>query len=178
MIAVADTGPLRYLSLIGQIGLLPHIFEEVLIPNAVANELSQSSTPQIASDLILHCPSWLKICSVPSVDPSLNQFNQFGHGEFEAITLALSVQADVLLTDDRAAKNIATQTMGIAASGTIGILYEAVINDLVPFTAANFDESIVRLQTTTNFRFSRSLRKTMDELSRRLNSLLLPRSTP
>jgi predicted nucleic acid-binding protein len=76
MIAVADTGPLLYLSLIDQVGLLPQIFEKVLIPQAVADELSRSSTPKPASVLSKGGPSWLEICTVPSVDASLSRFGR------------------------------------------------------------------------------------------------------
>jgi predicted nucleic acid-binding protein len=142
MIAVSDTGPILYLSLINCTELLPQIFEKVLIPRAVADELSDTATPPKASALIEHKPDWLHICDVPSTDPSLHHL---GVGEQQSITLAGSVGADVLLTDDRAAKNFATLVANIAASGTIGVLYEAAMDDLVPFTPADFDESVQRL---------------------------------
>jgi uncharacterized protein len=165
MIAVSDTGPLLYLSLIDCIDLLPLIFEKVLIPHAVADELSDPSTPAEASALIEHRPRWLHIYDVPSTDPSMYHL---GRGEQQAIALARSVGADVLLTDDRAAKGFATQVMNIAASGTIGVLYEAAIDDLIPFTAWNFDESVERL-LATNFRRPRTLLESIDELSRKLH---------
>lgn len=39
MIAVTDTSPLRYLILIGEIDLLPKFFSQVLVPQAVLDEL-------------------------------------------------------------------------------------------------------------------------------------------
>jgi predicted nucleic acid-binding protein len=165
MIAVSDTGPLLYLSLINCTELLPQIFEKVLIPHAVADELSDISTPAQASALIERCPPWLRICDVPSTDPSLLHL---GRGEQQAISLAGSAGADVLLTDDRAAKGLATQIMHIAASGTIGVLYEAAINDQIPFTAANFDRSVERL-LTTNFRRTQTLLESIEKLSRKLH---------
>ena len=52
MIAVSDTGPILYLSLINCTYLLPQIFEKVLIPRAVADKLSDTATPPKASALI------------------------------------------------------------------------------------------------------------------------------
>jgi predicted nucleic acid-binding protein len=46
MLVVADTTPLRYLTAIGEVGLLPTIFGKVLIPPAVWNELTAASTPE------------------------------------------------------------------------------------------------------------------------------------
>lgn len=94
MIAVSDTGPLHYLSLIEQTGLLPQIYERVLIPQAVAADLSHSSTPKQASDPITNQPDWLNIRQVASIYPGLPQF---GSGELEAISLAHLLKADILL---------------------------------------------------------------------------------
>jgi predicted nucleic acid-binding protein len=159
---------LLYLSHIDQVRLLPQIFQKVLIPQAVADELSHPSTPEPAAALIERCPFWLEICTVPSVDPSLGQF---GAGERKAITLALSAGADLLLVDDLAAKSHATQTMHIAASGRIGVLYAAVIEDLIPFTTMDFDRSTDSLLRDTNFRSTETLRRTIKERSRKLHAL-------
>ena len=40
MIIVADTSPLNYLVLIGEIELLPSLFGQVIIPHAVLAELA------------------------------------------------------------------------------------------------------------------------------------------
>jgi len=166
MIAVSDTGPLLYLSLIDCIELLPRIFEKVLIPRAVAEELTDTSTPPQASALIVRKPDWLDICTVPGTDLSLQRL---GPGEREAITLALSAHSDVLLIDDAAARRIATQTCKIAASGTIGVLYEAARDGRVPFTATEFDHAIERLQMTS-FYASSALQQSIQDLSRRLHA--------
>ena len=41
MIVVADTSPLNYLVLIGQIDVLKHLYGQVLIPPAVLAELTK-----------------------------------------------------------------------------------------------------------------------------------------
>jgi predicted nucleic acid-binding protein len=165
MIAVSDTGPLLYLALIECTKLLPQIFEKVFIPRAVADELSDPSTPAQAAALIQSCPSWLQICDVSTTDAALLHL---GRGEQQAIALAGSVGADVLLTDDRAAKKLVTQVVNIAASGTIGVLYEAAIDDLIPFTAGDFDVSVEHL-LATNFRHTQTLLESIQELSRKLH---------
>ena len=37
MIIISDTSPINYLILIGQIDLLPQLFEQIIIPEAVYN---------------------------------------------------------------------------------------------------------------------------------------------
>ena len=165
MITVADTGPLLYLSLIGRVELLPLLFERVLMPQAVAEELSHRSTPEEARGFIADCPSWLQTCSVPELELSLGRF---GRGEQEAIALAVSVAADVLLIDDGRAKRFATQTLGISTSGTIGVLYQAAVSDLVAFTVDDFDMAIAGL-LATNFHAGKTLRGSLKRLSERLH---------
>jgi len=46
LLVVADTSPIRYLVQIGHIDLLPRLFEKVLIPGVVADELRHPSAPQ------------------------------------------------------------------------------------------------------------------------------------
>lgn len=43
MIVVADSGPLHYLILLGHVDLLRRFYGQVLVPEAVAHELSVSS---------------------------------------------------------------------------------------------------------------------------------------
>jgi len=45
MIVVADSSPLHYLILLEQTDLLRRLYEEVLIPNAVAAELRAVGSP-------------------------------------------------------------------------------------------------------------------------------------
>jgi len=47
MLIVADTGPLQYLLLIGQIELLPSLFGDIYIPSSVVGELSHPRTPVV-----------------------------------------------------------------------------------------------------------------------------------
>jgi predicted nucleic acid-binding protein len=47
MIVVADSGPLRYLLVIGHIDILPPLFDRVLIPAAVRQELTHPRAPAL-----------------------------------------------------------------------------------------------------------------------------------
>ncbi len=49
MIVVADTSPLNYLVLIGEIEWLPSLYQRILIPQAVCKELLQAQTPLAVS---------------------------------------------------------------------------------------------------------------------------------
>lgn len=61
MIVIADTSPINYLVVIGEIDILPKLFVEVIIPQAVFDELNHEQAPTIVRDFINRKFSWLKI---------------------------------------------------------------------------------------------------------------------
>jgi hypothetical protein len=44
-LVIADTGPINYLLLIGHVEILPALFEKVILPSSVKNELTNPETP-------------------------------------------------------------------------------------------------------------------------------------
>jgi len=55
----ADTGPLNYLVLTSEIELLPKLFERVLAPQAVRDELADGDAPAAVRARIAQTPPWL-----------------------------------------------------------------------------------------------------------------------
>ena len=49
-LVIADTGPVNYLVLIGQIDLLPALFDKVILPSAVRAELTTALAEQAQLD--------------------------------------------------------------------------------------------------------------------------------
>ena len=66
MIVVADTTPLNYLVLIGQIELLSVLYQRVLIPQEVHRELQQSRTPATVSQWAASLPAWCEVRAASS----------------------------------------------------------------------------------------------------------------
>jgi hypothetical protein len=56
MLVVADTTPLNYLVLIGQVTVLASLYEQVVIPNAVATELRHPKAPEVVRAWIASPP--------------------------------------------------------------------------------------------------------------------------
>ncbi len=84
-------------------------------------------------------------------------------GEREAILLAQELTADLLLVDDRQARQAAT-ALGINITGTIGILDKAASEGLIDLKSA-----VEKIQNT-NFRISDDVvRKLIEENERRGN---------
>jgi predicted nucleic acid-binding protein len=157
MIAVADTSPLCYLILIGEIDLLPKLFGQVLVPPAVFAELLHEDAPDAVRAWAASLPSWI------SVQEGTFRGNagmeKLQAGEQGAILLAESVRADVVLVDEKSARRVAGDR-GLRITGTLGVLSAAAARGLVDLPAA-----IDRL-TKTNFRYSPALLKaTLDRFA-------------
>jgi predicted nucleic acid-binding protein len=58
--AIADAGPIYYLALIGQTGILPILFGKVIIPFAVRDELAHRQAPDAVRLWIESPPDWLE----------------------------------------------------------------------------------------------------------------------
>jgi predicted nucleic acid-binding protein len=130
---VADTGPLHYLVLIGQIEILPRLFGGVSIPTIVRDELDQPRTPAPVRAWIAALPSWLTVLPTPAdADPANTTLDD---GERAAIALAVELRAELLLMDDRAGV-AAARARGFAVTGTLGLLDRAARCDLVDLDAA------------------------------------------
>ena len=77
MRAVSDTGPLNYLVLIGQVAILPALFTDVVIPEAVRTELSDPDTPARVREWIVDAPPWLTTMpDMGAPNPALHSLDQ------------------------------------------------------------------------------------------------------
>jgi predicted nucleic acid-binding protein len=141
-LVVADTSPLNYLVLIGQIEILPALFEKVFVPQIVQHELLHDEAPESVRRWIADPPSWLEIAPKgnDSDDPDLQRLDD---GERAAILLAIKMGADLLLIDDRDGVNIA-RSRGFAVTGTLGILDLAAGRGLI-----RLSDAVGRLKNTS-----------------------------
>jgi predicted nucleic acid-binding protein len=153
MIVVADTSPINYLLLIDQIDLLPRLFQQIIIPDVVRDEMVDPSAPLLLQQWIANPPSWLTVQTVSGVDATLNALDP---GEQAAITLAQNLPADLLIIDERLGRRIASDR-GISIIGTLGVLDDAASQGLI-----DLSDVIARLQQT-NFRISRRIIQTLLE---------------
>lgn len=148
MIVIADTSPLCYLVLIEQIRLLPELFSQILIPEGVYTELMAEGAPIPLREWAAVPPEWLQIHAVQDQpDPDLESLHE---GERQAIQLALQLGADLIILDERRARQIATDK-GLFITGLLGILDVAASRRMI-----DLPEAVRRLRQTT-FRVSPSL---------------------
>ena len=160
MIVVSDTSPICYLVLIEAIDLLPQLYGQVIIPQAVLLELDALGAPSVLREWIEDPPSWLNVRAVKITnDQSLSCLD---FGERHAISLAVKLKADLIILDEREARKVAA-SRNLKVIGLLGVLYQAALRDLIDLA-----ESIERLRKT-NFRVSSNLLESL--LSRHQNEI-------
>ena len=117
MIVVSDTTPLISLLKINRIDLLEKLFGDVLIPQAVFDELEADEIRQKKFIVV-------KPVNNPESASILKRAAGLDQGESEAIVLSDELKADLLLMDEAKGRNVSAQ-MGLRIMGTIGILMAA-----------------------------------------------------
>lgn len=154
MIVISDTTPVISLLKAGHLEVLKDLFGEVIIPEAVFQELTGNATFKEEAAQVRSC-SFIRVDRVKD-QKTVNIFRRvtgLDAGESESIVMAEEKQADLLLMDERKGRRVANQ-MGLTITGTIGILLHA------------FDEKILSGKEVEN-----CLAK-MNECGIRLNSAL------
>jgi predicted nucleic acid-binding protein len=106
-LVIADTGPVNYLILIGHIDLLPVLFEKVVLPTMVQSELASRKAPPFVRQWIADRPPWVEVRESPLSKAEDASLKGIDAGEKTAIQLAISLNADLLLMDDRKGVNAA-----------------------------------------------------------------------
>lgn len=145
-VVVADTSPLNYLVQTGAISVLPKLYGQVVIPQAVFDELSDPGAPESVRRWLAVRPSWVEVRSPKIIDATL----ALGRGEVEAISLAQEIQADEILLDERRARSAALER-GLTVTGTLGILEAAAKRHLLELA------EVVKQLERTNFRIDPAL---------------------
>jgi uncharacterized protein len=130
MRAVSNTSPISNLAILGRLELLKQRYGTVLIPSAVATELNALSHPQAKARIAAALnEGWLRVHPVSTTSPPLPF--PLDAGETEAITLALSARADVLLMDEKRGREAARRN-GLTVAGVLGELLRARQTGLLP----------------------------------------------
>ena len=120
MLVVADTTPLRYLIVIGAIDILLPLYEPVVVPQTVYEELQHSRTPQEVRAWLVASPPWMELRHPGRIE----WLPQLGPGEQDAIALAEELHADFVLMDD-ADGRMEAERRAMTVIGTMGILERA-----------------------------------------------------
>jgi predicted nucleic acid-binding protein len=152
MIVVSNSSPLVSLAAIGRLELLHDLYDTITIPQAVHQEvvirgLGRPGAAEVQSLDWIVCQDVSDLNMVTALEGRLDR------GEAEAITLAVELQADLLLMDERLGRAEASR-FGLRFVGVLGVLIEAKARGLLQRIEPILDE----LQNDAGFRMSEALR--------------------
>ncbi|MEM6839108.1 MAG: DUF3368 domain-containing protein [Cyanobacteria bacterium P01_C01_bin.120] len=129
MIVISDTSAPSNLAIVDHLWLLEAIYQTVIIPDGVASELAAASNPIIAAIPTL---GWIRTQSLTDTQlaDQLQQERGLDVGEANAVALALELQADKLLIDEKLGRREAVR-LGLPIIGILGVLLIAKQTSLI-----------------------------------------------
>jgi len=113
---VSDSSPLIALSSVDRLDLMQLIFDTVIIPVSVRDEV-MGTAAKIAGEL----PSFIRVKPIAAELPVRFLKLNLHAGESEAIALALERNIQGIILDDKQAREIAAE-LGLKVIGTLGVL--------------------------------------------------------
>lgn len=140
MIIVSDTSPINNLAAINQLELLRQLYGTVIIPEAVYRELTEPDFP-VAGATEVQTFDWIQTRQVTNHTIVEVLRNELDLGETEAIALALELEAEQVLIDERLGRIVAAR-LNLRYTGILGILVEAKSQGLIPLVKPLLDDLI------------------------------------
>lgn len=151
MIVVSDTSILINLVRFGELALLQKLYGEVHVPTAVWHEVVEKGRSKPGAADVEKAP-WITVGIVSNQEFVKALRQDLDAGESEAIALALELQADLLLMDERLGRATA-QYFGLKYIGLLGVLTLAKKKSLIPEIRSLMD----RLRDEAGFYISEAL---------------------
>ena len=123
MIVVSNTSPLTNLAAIGRFDLLRDLYSELYIPSGVWEELNAGGQRWPGS-IEVERANWIRRRNPHNDVLVATLMRDLDRGEAETIALALELDCDRVVIDERDGRRIA-QRHGLSLIGTVGVLVEA-----------------------------------------------------
>lgn len=133
---VVNSTPIIALSKCGRLSLLREMYDEVVIPEAVYNEIT--AIDDVASRSLVGALDWIHVQKIKGSEDRRLYRTRLHDGEVEVMILAQEIHADVVIIDDYAARSTAG-LLDLPLTGTIGVLIKAkkkkLIGEVMPIIA-------------------------------------------
>jgi predicted nucleic acid-binding protein len=127
---VSNSSPLIALTRVNHLLLLQRLYSELYLPAAVWHEVVVQGRGQPGAAAVQGAP-WIVRSAIRNAPLVLSLTQDLGAGEAEAIVLAQELPADLLIVDERHAREKARR-LGIPVIGVLGVLLEAKARRLLP----------------------------------------------
>jgi len=134
---VCDTSPLQYLFQIGLLELLPTLYGEITVPEAVVLEIEEGRRHGVSLPDVQALP-WVRVRRAKD-RTVVAIVTDLGAGEREVLALAVERPGCLAVLDDRLARRYASH-LGIKITGTLGVLLRAKRGSHLKTIAPALDE--------------------------------------
>lgn len=151
MIVVSHTSPIINLAAVNRLNILHELYDRIIIPEAVFHEISVIATGQPGSEEVKEF-DWIITQKVTNQTLVKALRIELDRGEAEAIALAIELNADLLLIDEKIGRAVATR-FDLKFIGLLGTIIEAKSKGLVESVKPILND----LQTKAGFWISRKL---------------------
>jgi len=143
LIVVSNASPLINISGLNLFQHLPSLYEKLILPEAVFNEVVKKGKGRKGAKEVLHgIASGFIIRKKVGNELAVDALSEFiGDGESEAIILASELFADAIVLDDNKARNIA-HSMNLNVIGTIGILLALKEKNIIKEVRPYLDKAV------------------------------------
>ncbi len=140
MIIVSDTSPIINLAQINLLSLLPQLYGQIIIPQAVYDEIVVKGAHESGADEI-KTAEWITVKSCKDLQLLNRLLIILDEGEAEAIVLAIELGADRILMDEQLGRQKAIEYK-LRPIGVLGILISAKQNGMIDFVKPHLDKLI------------------------------------
>lgn len=151
MIVVSNTSPIINLAAIGQSNLLYQLYEKIIIPKVVNQEIAIVGSGQLGVKDVSKL-DWITTQQVSNQALVKALQIELDKGEAEAIALTVELKADLLLIDERLGRSVASR-FDLKFIGILGLLIEAKHKGLIQKVEPILDD----LKTKAGFWINQSL---------------------
>jgi predicted nucleic acid-binding protein len=151
MIVISDASPILNLAVVGKLNLLPQLYKSVIVPQSVFEEVTQGGKDRPGAMELTNAP-WISVlpCNNRHLFEELS--TTLDIGEAEAIALAVEINADLLLIDEKKGRETARR-YHVRVTGLLGVLLQAKRKGMLKEIRSVLDEMVVK----ANFRVSKEL---------------------
>jgi len=119
--AVFNSSPWIFLSKLGLLKQALELFDRVLLPSSVKEEISARKDEAYEALQEVQGVKQVEIVTTSNVRFVAGLRRRLGKGEAEAIVIALEKNADIVVLDDHTARSEARR-LGLRVKGTLGII--------------------------------------------------------
>lgn len=151
MKVVSNSSALMALSTVGHLEIIQRKFGAISIPEAVWQETVIAGIHKPGAHEIRQA-DWIHVEPIKNTLLAKALQKDIDYSESEAIVLALEIEADLLLLDDKFARTIAIN-LGVTIMGTVGVLIWAKQAGFIPSLRDELD----LLRSQANFRIGQDL---------------------